>query len=394
VSDGSSGASASSERPARLTARQLNRATLARQLLLERAPLDPVAAVERIVAIQAQEAASPYVALWNRIARFDPQELDRAFGERAIVKASLMRITLHAVTAIDYPLFHAAMQQTLRAARLNDARFADAGLSVSDADSLVPGLLDFTHEPRTNAELDAWLREHAGVPGHPGIWWAVRSYAPLIHAPTGGPWTFGRRPSYLAAPGNPVTNRDASLRHLARRYLEGFGPASARDLAQFALVPVSVARQVLGSLVGTVETCEGPDGVLLFDVPGQPLPPGDTPAPPRLMAMWDSVLLAYADRSRLVPPEYRSHVTRRNGDVLPTLLVDGFVAGVWRPLDGAIEATAFHPLSDEEWGALDAEATRLVAFLADRDPAVYRRYARWWDALPSAEIRVLGGQAA
>ena len=107
--------------------------------------------------------------------------------------------------------------------------------------------------------------------------------------------------------------------------------------------------------------------------------------------MWDSILLAYADRSRVIPPDYRKLVIRINGDCLPTLLVDGYVAGVWRPVEGGIEATAFHRLSDEAWGGLETEARALVAFLADRDPAVYRRYTHWWKTLPNAEVRLLPG---
>ena len=112
--------------------------------------------------------------------------------------------------------------------------------------------------------------------------------------------------------------------------------------------------------------------------------------------MWDSVLLAYSDRGRIIPPEYRAHVTRRNGDVLPTLLVDGNVAGVWRPVagaageGGAIEATAFHRLPAEAWVGLEAEARMLLAFVADREPVVHRRYAHWWSTLPSAQVRLLG----
>ena len=138
---------------------------------------------------------------------------------------------------------------------------------------------------------------------------------------------------------------------------------------------------------------EGPEGTELFDVPGGLLPPEDSPAPPRLMAMWDSMLLAYHNRSRVIPPDYRRLVIRSNGDVLPTLLVDGYVAGVWRPVEGGIEATAFHRLSDDAWEGLEAEARQLVAFLANREPTVYRRYARWWASLPGAEVRVLRGGA-
>jgi hypothetical protein len=375
----------------RLTARQLNRATLGRQLLLRREPLAVVEAVHRVVALQAQEPASPYLALWNRLVDFDPMELDRAFADGTVVKATLMRIALHAVDASDYRAFHHAMQRTLRAARLGDPRFTVAGLSIADADRLIPRLLDFAARPRTNAEVEAWLAEQPGVPAHPGVWWALRTFAPLVHAPSGGAWSFGPRPSYVAARDEPRSeNPDDSMQWLVRRYLEGFGPASARDVAQFALIGTATARDALRSLSG-VESREGPDGAELFDVPGGLLPTEDTPAPPRLMAMWDSILLAYADRSRIIPPDYRRLVTRQNGDVLPTLLVDGYVAGAWRAVEEGIEATAFHRLSNEAWSGLESEASALMAFLANRDRTVYRRYAHWWSTLPSIEVRVLRG---
>jgi len=109
------------------------------------------------------------------------------------------------------------------------------------------------------------------------------------------------------------------------------------------------------------------------------------------MAMWDSILLAYSVRSRIIPPGYRKLVTRSNGDVRPTLLVDGYVAGVWRPAEGGIEAAVFHRLPDDAWERLAAEARSLVVFLADREPEVYRRYDHRWSTLPSVEARLLPG---
>jgi hypothetical protein len=384
----------------RLSARQLNRATLGRQLLLRREPLDAVEGIRRVVALQAQEPASPYLALWNRLAGFDPAELDRAFADGAVVKASLMRIALHAVDATDYPAFHAAMQPSLRGSRLHDRRFRQAGLTAADADGLIDDLRAFTQQPRTNADVEAWLAGRPGGPVHERAWWALRTYGPFVHAPTGGPWSFGWRPSYVAAGerGSRPAEPEAALCVLARRYLEGFGPASAADLAQFGMLqPRARVRGALETLVaeGTAIVLEGPDGAELFDVPGGLMPPEEAPATPRLMAMWDSVLLAYADRGRVIPPVYRKAVIRSNGDTLPTLLVDGHVAGAWRPVADGIEATAFQPLDEEAWAGLEAEARALRAFLSPRDPAVYRRYARWWEALPGAEVRVLGaGDAA
>ncbi|MFE7324864.1 winged helix DNA-binding domain-containing protein [Streptomyces sp. NPDC057565] len=380
----------------RITARELNRSTLARQLLLQRETLGVADAVRRVVALQAQQAASPYLALWNRLADFDPADLDSAFAGHTVVKSTLMRITLHAVHIDDFRAFREAVQPLLRASRLGD-RFTASGLTADDADALVPELLAFADRPRTAAEYEAWLAQRLGAPPKPGAWWGLRQYTPLLHAPTTPPWSFGSRPSYVAPPTRPVLANPevsaASLQTLVKRYLEGFGPASVADVAQFALVQRARARTALRALAGDgdIERLEGPNGEELFDTPGASRPHEDTPAPPRLMAMWDSILLAYSDRSRVIPPDYRTLVTRRNGDVLPTLLIDGYVAGVWRPAEGGIEATAFHPLPDDIWEQLAAEARSMTAFLADRDPEVYRRFDHWWSKLPSAEARLLPG---
>ncbi len=377
-----------------ITARALNRATLGRQQLLGRASLPVADAVRRVVALQAQHPASPYLALWNRLTAFDPTDLDAAFTRHEVIKATLLRITLHAVHAADYRAFRAAMEPTLRAARLGDDRFRVSGLTVADVHALIPDLLAYADRLRTAAESEAWLADRLDAP-QPGAWWALRQYAPLWHAPTGAPWSFGPRPSYVAARARPVladpAASAAALQTLIKRYLEGFGPASMADVAQFALVYRPRVKEALTALSGELERLDGPDGKELFDIPGARRPDEDTPAPPRLMAMWDSILLAYADRGRVIPPAYRPLVTRMNGDVLPTLLVDGYVAGVWRPVEGGIEATAFQRLPDDVWEGLAAEARSLVVFLADREPEVYRRYTHWWSKLPSAEARLLPG---
>lgn len=373
------------------TLRRLNRATLARQMLLHREPVGVVEAVRRVAAIQAQEPASVYLALWNRVAQFHPEELDRAFADRSLVKSTLMRITLHAVAADDHPVFHQAMQQTLRAARLNDRRFTAAGVSVDEAERIVGLVRSYATEPRSNADVVAWLAERSDGAAHPGIWWAMRQYSSFVHAPTGGPWSFGPRPAYVAAP-EPTRTADpaAALAHLVRRYLEAFGPATAQDIAGFGLLNAPTVRAGIDALGDEIVELDGPGRSPLLDIRGASLPDEDHPAPPRLLQMWDSTLLAYRDRRRILPEEFRRIVIRSNGDVLPTLLVDGFVAGVWRPVSGGLEATALRPLDDAAWEGLESEARSLVGFLRDREPLVYSRYGRWFASLPAAEVRILG----
>jgi hypothetical protein len=354
-------------------------------MLLERADVGVVEGVRRAVALQAQEPASPYLALWNRIQDFDPASLDSALAAGWVVKASLMRITLHAVASRDYHTFHEAVLPLLRASRLHDRRFEATGLAPQDADELLPALLELGAAPFGRAEAEAAL--HLDAETAKWAWWAIRTFGPFHHAPGDATWAFGPRPSYRAAPVGDRPPHDAALRSLARRYLEGFGPARPEDFSQFTLHKRSTSRRVFDELEDVV-VLDGPDGPL-YDVPGGPLPSGDTPAPPRLLGMWDSVLFAYADRSRVIPDEYRPHVIRRNGDTLPTLLVDGRVAGVWRPVDGRLEVTAFHSLDEGVWRALEPEGQSLLA-LVRRDPALYERYSRWWDLLPDGDVRLVG----
>lgn len=377
-----------------ISARALNRATLARQLLLERQPLAVNEAVRRLVALQAQEAPSPYLALWNRLVDFDPTHLDAAFASSEIVKAPLMRITLHAVHADDYPIFREAMDPTFFRAYFSDGLFTETGTTAEAAIALAPAFLAHAEIPRTADEISAWLSEHPEVSQHPGLWSALRQYAPLQRAPTGGLWSFQSRIAFLTPPIAPqLGNADiaeTSLRMLILRYLEGFGPATIADFSKFALVPRTRARQALAALGNQLERLVGPNGEELFDIPGAPRPDEDTPAPARLLGMWDNTLLAYDVRDRIIPPEYRKITIRINGDVLPTLLVDGYVAGLWRVTEAGIEATAFHDLPDDTWAQLATEARSLTNFLTNRDPAVYRRFNHWWDKhLPSADVRLL-----
>ncbi|MDN3239628.1 winged helix DNA-binding domain-containing protein [Glycomyces tritici] len=375
-----------------LTADHLNRATLDRQSLLQRRPNGVVDAVRAAVAVQAQSPASPYIGLWNRISGFDPADLDHAFTAFDLVRGNPIRMTLHAVAAADYRPFREATEPSLYAAKLG-TRITEAGITATEAARHAADLLPFTTEPRTARDCEALLAERLGPDTAKAAWPGIRQYAPLLRVPLGGPWRFNEKVAYLAPPDRPALgDRDAAdhaLADLVLRYLAGFGPASIPDVAQFAMVQRGRVKQAVAALGERLRQHQGPQGETLYDLPDAAIPDPQTPAPPRLMAMWDNVFLAYHDRSRTIPADLRAAVIRNNGDVLPMILVDGRAAGVWRTTPAGIEATALRPLTDDDWTGLAAEAEALAALLADRDPDAYSRYHHWWPRLPAGRTVLL-----
>jgi hypothetical protein len=364
--------------------------TMVRQGLSSRRPVGVADAVRSVLALQAQEPAAPYLALWNRIEGFDANDLDRALADGAIVKASLFRFTLHAVDAGDLGWARAAMQSRVRDAGYHDV-LDDIGLTAQRVDEILERLSTMMAEPHDNADMERVLSEFVPEAGDPArLWSALRGVGAFRHAPTTDPWSFGRRPAFLACTVAADDERAATA-ELVRRYLTAFGPATVADMSQFTILKRSALREVV-ELMADVVTVAGPDGAQLVDVDGGGRRPEADMAtlPPRLLGMWDSVLLAYADRSRVIPDEHRPHVIRRNGDVLPTVLVEGLVRGVWRTSSDAIEVRALEPLDDSTLEGLDAEARDLRRLLAEREPAVFSRFGRWWDRLPDGPTITIG----
>ena len=364
--------------------------TMVRQGLSSRRPVGVTDAVRSVLALQAQEPAAPYLALWNRIDGFDANDLDLAFADGAIVKASLFRFTLHAVDASDIPWARAAMQSREHDAGFHDV-LDDIGLTTERLRELRERLSSVMAEPHDNGDMEEVLSELVPEAGDLArLWSALRVVGAFRNAPTNDPWSFGRRPAFL-----PCTvaadDEAAATAELVRRYLTAFGPATIADMSTFTILKRSALREVVESMADVVAV-DGPDGAQLLDMNGGGARPETemAPLPPRLLGMWDSVLLVYADRSRVIPDEHRPHVIRRNGDVLPTVLVDGLVRGVWRASADAIEIRALEPLHDATLNGLDDEARDLRRLLADREPAVFSRFGRWWDRLPDGPTITIG----
>jgi DNA glycosylase AlkZ-like len=338
-----------------LSVRELNRALLARQLLLERRKLSVQAAVERICAIQAQWPQSPYIALWTRLIGFRKEQLTRALEEKRVVKSQLFRITLHITSARDYPYYAAAW--------LPAARDTTPGVTTEKLDELSALVQKAAMKgPVTQAEVEELAAE-----GMRGFRWRTRTLAPLLHLPPSGTWShYGRvqlraMQAYL---GVELPAREDGAEHLVQRYLAAFGPATQQDLLRFAGVRVGDVRAGLDRL--DLRTFRDDRGRVLLDLPRAPLPAGDTPAPVRFLPKWDSSLLGYAppERTRILPEKYRPTVIRKNGDVIPTVLVDGFVAAGWNvDRRGKLEISPLHRLTKAERAEIDAEGERLVEFL-------------------------------
>jgi hypothetical protein len=338
-----------------LALRELNRALLERQLLLRRRRLPVVDAIERVCALQAQYSLSPYIALWSRLSGFNRDQLTRALEQRKVVKSTLFRITLHLTSARDYPYFAAAFLPAAQemTPRVSAQRIAQLSRKVSAA----------AKKPMTHEQLEALGAEEMG--GR----WRTRTLAPLVHLPPSGTWRFWGRPELLSMTtwlGVELPTREEGAERIVRRYLAAFGPATQQDLLRFAGVRVGDLRPGLERL--ELRTFRDERGRSLLDLPRAPLPDGDTTAPIRFLPKWDSALLAYAppERTRILPEEFRSTVIKNNGDVLPTVLVDGFVAATWNvDRKAGLRITPLRRLTKAERAEVDEEGERLLEFVGD-----------------------------
>jgi hypothetical protein len=337
-----------------LTLRELNRALLARQLLLERRKLGVQQAVERICAIQAQWPQSPYLALWTRLTGFRKEQLVRALEQRKVVKSQLFRITLHMSSARDYPYYAAVW--------LPSARDTTPGVDRKTIEQLARRVKKLAMEgPVTHEQVADIAAERMG-----GFRWRTRTLTPLVHLLPSGTWGhYGRAElqAMEAVLGVELPSREDGAERLVQRYLGAFGPATQEDLLRFAGVRVGDVRAGLERV--PLRRFRDERGRLLLDLARAPLPDGDTPAPVRFLPKWDSSILGYAppERTRILPEKFRSTVIRKNGDVLPTVLVDGFVAATWDV--GAkrdLKITPLVRLTKQQRAEIDDEGERLVEF--------------------------------
>jgi hypothetical protein len=311
--------------------------------------------------MQAQLPDSPYVGLWSRLQSFDPHELGRLVSTRRAVRASLMRVTIHLVTARDFLALRPLTQPIIeRAFGRTDFGKSLAGLDVDEVVAAGRALL--LEQPLTRADLGRLLAEQWPDRDPISLATAVTWLTPLVQVPPRGVWRQSGRPTWALADSWLGRSLDAkpSVDKMVLRYLRAFGPASVADATAWSRL--TGLREVFERLRGKLETFRDENGRELFDVPDAVLPDADTPAPPRFLHDYDNVLLGHADRSRVFSPEHRGTVIGA-----PTVLVDGFVRATWKAERKRGTATlTIRPLTrlgKAEREAVIEEASRLAEFL-------------------------------
>jgi DNA glycosylase AlkZ-like len=365
----------------RLDRRALNRALLARQLLLERVNRSPTEVIEQLVGLQAQEPKDPYVALWSRIDGFDPMTLSDLLADRRAVRAQLMRATIHLVTDRDMltmrPILRPVLERMLSSGSPFGRSLARAGVDVAAVAQAGRRLLE--EQPRTRAELRDALGPQFPTADSTALAQAVTFLVPVVQIPPRALWQRSGQARWATVEswlGRPLAG-DATPDQMVLRYLAAFGPANAADARAWS--GLSAASEVLDRLRPGLRSFRDEHGRELLDLPDAPRPEADTPAPVRFLPVYDNVTLSHADRSRIVEEQHRRTVLQVDAVTFGSILVDGFGRAIWRVERdrGGDKVTLDIALLEElavlETDAISAEGERLLAYL---EPARTTREVR------------------
>jgi hypothetical protein len=349
-----------------LSPRALNRALLGRQMLLRRADASVDEALERLVGMQAQAPNPPYLGLWTRLDGFRLEDLAQRIRDRRAVRIALMRSTIFLVTARDCLALRPVLADALRSWAMG---VHGKGLPGVDLDALAAAGRALAEEaPRTFHELGALLAERWPHADPSALGNMVRNLVPLVQVPPRGLWGESGPAAHTTAEAwlGRTLDAEPSVDAMVLRYLAAFGPATARDAQHWS--GLERLGPVLDRLRPRLRTFRDGRGAELFDLPDAPRPEAATPAPVRFLPEFDNVLLSHADRARIITEERRKRVFTVNGIIRPTILVDGFVAGMWKMERERGVATLliqpFEPLSAPDRAALEDEGSRLLSFAA------------------------------
>ncbi|MFD0692084.1 winged helix DNA-binding domain-containing protein [Actinomadura fibrosa] len=347
-----------------LDRRTLSRTALERQLLLERSAMPVIEAVQRLVALQAQDPNLPYYSLWTRLDGFRQEDFTGRLVDRSVVRGPLLRGTQHVAAAADYRWVRPLVEPILRAGRQAAFGRVSVGWDLDELAAEVRGLLK--GRTLTRPQLAKALAERWPDRDRQALGWSAQALVPVVHPPPSGTWnTHGATPFVLADEWIGPLEDGVAAERLVRRYLGAFGPASAKDFQMWS--GLRRMDEVFERLRPGLQKYRDENGVELFDLPEAAPAEDGRPAPVRFLGDLDNLMLAYADRSRLMTAEQRK-VICVGAWVKPTLLVDGRVRGIWRIEHdrkagrAGLGVELFEPLRDE--GEVRAEAARLLEFAA------------------------------
>jgi Winged helix DNA-binding domain len=351
-----------------ISQRALNRALLARQLLLQRSPTHAVDAIDHLVGMQAQVPLQPYFGLWSRLDGFDPSELAELITQRLVVRVALMRNTVHLVTAADCVTLRLLIQPVMDRDLRGNTTYTPkiAGLDLTELAAV--GRTAVEEEPRTGKQLGLLLMERWPDRDPTALVWAVRDLLPLVQVPPRGVWGSGGLPTLTTAEcwlDRPLAG-DPSIDHMVVRYLAAFGPASVLDAQTWC--GLTRLREVFERLRPQLRTFRGETGRELFDLPDAPRPPEETLAAPRFLPEYDNLLLSHADRSRVVSDDYRRRFASPNGVGPGSVLVDGMVRAMWtlnrKGGTAVLQIRLLEQLPAQARAAVGDEGARLLSFAA------------------------------
>jgi winged helix DNA-binding protein len=361
-----------------LKQRELNRATLARQMLLKREAMQPPVAIERLAGLQAQLARAPYVGLWTRLRDLRRETLEQLIASRTVIKATWIRATLHLCTADDYIRFRATLQPMLTkaASAIGKSRSRDF-----DLNKLLAAAREYIGEkPRTFAEISEMVSKLMPEQDVGVLRYAVRVHLPLVQVPVTGGWSYSNQPEFTLADswiGRSISPEDG-LRELVLRYLAAFGPASVTDMQTWSGMPS--LKETFEKLKPELQLYRAEGRRELFDAPGLVVPADDLPAPVRFLPEFDNLLLSHSNRTRVIADEHRSKVYLPGLRVAATILIDGFVRGVWKIEKTKNTATLaiepFEKLTRHDRAALIEEGESLIRWAESKSKSFEVRIAQ------------------
>jgi len=344
--------------------RALNRATMARQLLLRKESRPAIEVIEHLVGMQAQAPNAAYVGLWSRLDGFQASELANLMADRSVVRTSLMRATIHLVTARDCTRLRPVLQRVLER-HWAGSPFAKNLVGVDYEELLRLGRKLLAERPRTRAELAPLLSDRWPERDPDSLVYASTFLTPLVQVTPRGVWGSSGPAAWTPVEswlGEPV-GADVTPEETVLRYLAAFGPASVMDVQAWS--GLTRLKEVVERLRPKLITLRDERGRELFDLPDAPRPDPETPAPPRFLPEYDNVLLSHADRTRVNDLKRQIPLPPGNGAMMGNLLVDGFYRGMWRITKQTLTVSPFVALSKKDTNAIAEEGARLLTFVTD-----------------------------